>query len=209
MRRLCDQPAVLGRAPLRSRRAQRLSAPSTPASAAKCLAAILSKARCEDAEPDPVNGTPRISHIACSSPFSARPPCRPSTSTRPSLGPIQRLLDRSANALSAGLELLLERARMSAQRLRACLMHAVVGVPEPQIGLRQGLDSACALATETSRSLLVPPNKMVIRIIPAVACTFVITGATKSRTRYSPIVVMDSRARRASGMTPIVEPRSA
>ena len=44
----------------------------TPAIAAKRLAAILSKARCEEAEPEPVKGMPRISHIACSSPFSAR-----------------------------------------------------------------------------------------------------------------------------------------
>ena len=33
-------------------------------------------------EPEPVKGTPRISHIVCNSPFSALPPCRPSTSTR-------------------------------------------------------------------------------------------------------------------------------
>ena len=36
-----------------------------------------------------------------------------------------------------GLERIFERARVSQQRLAARLMHAVVGIPEPQIGLGQ------------------------------------------------------------------------
>jgi len=51
---------------------------------------------------------------------------------------------------------------MTRKRLRLRLMHAVIGVPEPEVGLRQAACSAWALATETSRSLLVPPNRMVI-----------------------------------------------
>ena len=86
----------------------------TPAIAAKRLAAILSKARFDEAEPEPVKGMPRISHIACNSPFSARPPCRPSTSTRSSALAWSSACS-SGDAAAAGLELVLERPRVTEQ----------------------------------------------------------------------------------------------
>src|SRR5262245_50257035 len=54
-------------------------------------------------------------------------------------GTIYRPFDRSANALAAWLEWIFERPLVAKQDLRCRLMHAVVGVPEPQISLRQRL----------------------------------------------------------------------
>ena len=136
----------------------------TPAMAAKRFAATLSKARCDEAEPEPVKAMPRISHIACSSPFSARPPCRPSTSTRSSALALSSACSSRRRRGPPGLNVILERPRMVEQILRRTSMHGVVDIPEPQIGFGQRRCSACALATETRRSLLVPPKRMVIRI---------------------------------------------
>src|SRR5262249_44672587 len=54
-------------------------------------------------------------------------------------GLVERLLDRGADLAPAGLELQFERTRMPGEGFRIGLMHAVVGRPEPEIGLRQRL----------------------------------------------------------------------
>src|SRR5262245_59975525 len=148
---------------------------ATPPSAAKRFAAALSKARCEDAEPEPVKGTPRTSHMACSSPFSALPPCRPSTSTRLSA------LARSS-ACAKGMPRLSGRNTSSNGRLwpsssafvTSCAVSAMSQNHRSASG--SASHSACAEATDTSRSLLVPPKRMVLRIDMPISFFFVIPG---------------------------------
>src|SRR5438552_8928963 len=135
----------------------------TPQIAAKCLAAALSKARCEDAEPEPVKGTPRISHIACNSPFSALPPCRPSTSTRLSA------LARSSACANATPRLSGLNSSSNGRlwpSSAACFTSCTVSVTSQNQRSASGnaSHSACADATETRRSLLVPPKRRVFRI---------------------------------------------
>src|SRR5215470_10292684 len=156
-----------------------LDADGTPPSAAKRLAAVLSKARCEDAEPEPVKGTPRTSHMACSSPFSALPPCRPSTSARLSA------LARSS-ACAKGMPRLSGRNTSSNGRLWPSSCAGVTSCTVSAISQNQrsasgsASHSACAEATETSRSLLVPPKRMVLRIDMPISFFFVIPGRCTS-----------------------------
>src|SRR6516225_7757664 len=52
---------------------------------------------------------------------------------------IQRLIDGRGDAPPAGLERMLEGARMPKEGFRLCFVHAVIGFPEPQVGLGQRL----------------------------------------------------------------------
>ena len=86
------------------------------------------------------------------------------------LRPVERGFQREAAI--AGLELVLEGARVLEQAcdFTSCTVSATCQNHRSASG--NARCSACALATETSRSLLVPPKRMVIRISPA----FVIPG---------------------------------
>jgi hypothetical protein len=52
-------------------------------------------------------------------------------------GLIQRRFDGARNASAGRFERVFERPRMREKGLRLGLMHAVIDVPEPEIGLRQ------------------------------------------------------------------------
>ena len=113
------------------------SGASTPAIAAKRLAAVLSNARFEDAEPDPVNGN--AAHFAHRLQFAVLRPAPVQAEHQHAIFGF-RFIERrfQRDAAIAGLELVLERPLVIEQGFRLHLVHGVGDVPEPEIRLRQG-----------------------------------------------------------------------
>ncbi len=126
---------------------------------------ILSKARCDDAEPDPVKAIPRISHIACKLTVLRRTAVQ-AEHQHAVLG--LRVVERRFDPPEAG------RARpgMASSNGRECFRSAsdrascTVSSTSQNHRSASGRAecSAWADATDTRRSLFVPPKRMVIRI---------------------------------------------
>ncbi len=136
-RRLCDQPAVFGEG-LVDLVQRNVCRRRHAAERGEMLGRDLVEGEMRGGRARSGEGTPRASHITCNSPFSARPPCRPSTSTRSSALAWSSACP-SGMPRCAGLELVLEGTGVFEQLLRLHDMHLVLDVPPPEIGLGQRL----------------------------------------------------------------------
>ena len=121
--------------------------------------------------------------------------------------PIQRLLERDATV--AGLELVLERARMVEQRFGAHVMHRVGNVPEPEIGVRQSLMQGLRRRHRHQTFGIRAPEK---NGDPHQFCSFVIPGWSEGPDPESfSVSLRDSgfAVSRRPGMTTMLESQSA